>query len=218
MIDQDQCTTPSLYRGRWSAAQLGRQTKESHMLIRIVPIALIAMLATVSLCNAQPAPVPTTIDIRTTGESIEVTVPVSNLVLAIPKGSFEVEKSSGNGARASPRYFHLRDKPAGQVVSGWFESSDHAVELKESWTAEMAGLQKVGYGQPLNVEEAQIGEWRTITYDLPIQSGSSTHIRASMIRSGTWIDLHLSVSSGATPDDTRRSVKDLLGSIRVHTK
>lgn len=188
------------------------------MLIRIAPMAFVAILATVSICNAQKAPAPSTIDIRTSGESIEITVPVSNLVLAIPKGSFEVEKSSGNGARASPRYFYLRDRPAGQVVSGWFESSDHAADLKGSWTAEMLGLQKSGYGQPLKVEEGQIGEWRTITYDVPIPTGSSTHIRASMIRSGTWIDLHLSVSSEAPPDDARRNVKELLGSMQVRMK
>jgi hypothetical protein len=138
------------------------------------------------------------------------------LVLICPKASFTDETSAHGGATNSPRYFKLGDS-SGAIVSGWFESADR-VELRDSWTKEMAELKKKGFGEPLSVQEKQQGVWRTITYGIATKSGSSTHIRASLVQSGTWIDIHLSVSSESAAPDTRRMVTELLASLVVREK
>jgi len=181
-------------------------------------MAALALVGLASVCAGQNPPASTSIDIRAIGDSIQVTVPVSQLILAVPKASFDIEKANGGGAAGSPRYFKLMDQSTGQIVSGWFESSDRVGDLRKSWDAEMAAVQGQGYGKPLQVEEGQSGVWQVIIYGIPLPSGSSTHIRASTVSSGTWIDLHLSVSSAASADETRRSAKALLGSLQVRHK
>jgi hypothetical protein len=188
------------------------------MRLRFIAIALSTFLTAIAAGNNANLPTSESIAISLTADSIEITVPVSNLVLKCPKASFIVDDSHRGGAASSPRYFWLGDKSTGAVVSGWFESAEGAGDLRKSWVTEMAELKKKGFGEPMAVEERQIGPWRTITYGIAIPSGSSTHIRASLVQSGTWIDIHLSVSSGAPVEETRRIVTELLSSLEVQKK
>jgi hypothetical protein len=188
------------------------------MCLRFITIVLSTIFTAIAVGNSVHPPISESVAISQTSDSIEITVPVSNLVLKFPKASFIVENSPHGGATNSPRYFLLRDKLTGAVVSGWFESAEGAADLRKSWATEMVELKKKGFGEPAAVEEMQIGPWRTITYGIAMTSGSSTHIRASLVQSGTWIDIHLSASSEAPAEQTRRVVTEMLNSLEVREK
>ena len=199
-----------------------RVPQPHHDEISYVRLHLIGILlgALVPLAAAYSANLDTSkrIAVSVTTDSIDITVPVSNLILKCPRASFVLDNSHHSGAASSPRYFKLEDKSTGAVLSGWFESAVGAGDLKKSWVAEMAELKRKGFGEPMAVEEGQVGQWRTITYGIETPSGSSTHIRASVVQSGTWIDIHLSVSSEAPAEETRGIVTDLLSSLTVQAK
>lgn len=51
----------------------------------------------------------------------ELTVPLSRLILSMPKGGLAIGTNKRGGATESARYFYLTNAAEGVVVSGWFE-------------------------------------------------------------------------------------------------
>jgi hypothetical protein len=64
-------------------------------------------------------------------------------------------------------------------------------------------MQRSGWPAPQEVENSDLGPWRSIVYHYVLpKGGTSAHVRATFIGAGTWIDLHASVS-GAGPSAAR---------------
>ena len=76
------------------------------------------------------------LQIAETPDSFRLSVPVSRLVMTLPKGKLAVVKESNGGGAASPRYFHFEDSTRGIIVSGWFESADSYKGIEQFWKGE----------------------------------------------------------------------------------
>ena len=148
----------------------------------------------------------------------DVTVPKSKLVLSLPKGDLQIAESIGVGAAASPRYFVLKGRTTGTIVSGWFEPAERQSDLRASWRKEMEGLKQNGFAPPTNIEETEVNGMETILYGIPMPKGSSAHARCSFVRSGTWLDLHLSISGDGSPAQSREQLVALLRTLQITDK
>jgi len=164
---------------------------------------------------ALAAPADQTLAIRESDASYLLTVPVSRLVMAIPKGGLEIEKAAGSGSTASPRYFQFFDRKRGVVASGWFESAQSYGGFDAFWKGETDAWVKAHLPAPVHVSFAKRDGWETVSYDLEIPGGYNTHIRAEYVDQGTWIDLHISATTAASIESARESALGLLKSIRV---
>ncbi len=149
------------------------------------------------------------------GNNFELTVPVSRLILSIPKGGLAIGTNKRGGATESARYFYLADAAEGVIVSGWFEPAARYTDLGQSWRQEMEHMQKRGAPAPQDVEQIEIGTWRAILYNYSLPNGSSAHVRASYTGAGTWIDLHASVTSARPSSETRKQAEALVRSMQV---
>ena len=65
---------------------------------------------------------------------------------------------------------------------------------------------------------AKISDWEAVLYDMALPFGSNSHIRAQWVQAGTWIDLHLSITSDLTIAENRTKLKRVLKSISVRLK
>jgi hypothetical protein len=156
--------------------------------------------------------------IKDVGNTFELTVPVSRLILSVPKGGLAIGTNKRGGGTENPRYFYLTDAGEGLIVSGWFEPSARYTDLGDSWKQEMEHMKKQGFPAPENVERSEIGTWRAILYNFPLPNGSSAHVRASYLGAGTWIDLHASISSTRPGSESRKQVEALVRSMQIREK
>ena len=158
------------------------------------------------------------LDIKDAGNSFELTVPLSRLILSVPKSGLAIRTNKRGGATGSARYFYLADAAGDVIVSGWFELAHRYTDLENSWKQEMDQMKKRGSPTPEDVERSELGPWRAILYNYSLPNGSSAHIRATYLGAGTWIDLHASVSSARKSIETRKQVVALVRSIQVREK
>ena len=133
-------------------------------------------------------PVDQRLAIQETDDSFRLSVPVSRLVMIIPRGDLKVVHDSGSGPTAGPRYFHFEDAPHGIIISGWFEPADSYGGIKKFWKGETDSWKK---------------------------NGSNTHIRSEWVDLGTWIDVHISVTTAEPIDTARAKAMSVLKSIRI---
>ena len=141
----------------------------------------------------------------------ELTVPVSRLVMTIPKAALVPAK----GGNDSPRYFYLHDKTAGLIMSGWFEPAERYPGLQQLWSSDTAAWRKKGLRDPQNVRRARIGKWEAIAYEMAVPVGTNSHLRAQRVQAGTWIDLHLSITSRESSTTNQQALAKALTAIRV---
>jgi hypothetical protein len=163
-----------------------------------------------------------TLVMRTTPDAIELAVPVSALVLQFPKGGLAEVKEARSGAQASPRYFHLADG-RGLIVSGWFESAQTFDGFETFWKGEFSAMKKAGLVPTAPPTSVVLGDWSGAAYELPLPDGApenmiNTHIRAELIKAGTWIDLHISITSRKPVAEARDEALAFLKSIAVKVK
>ena len=151
-------------------------------------------------------------------EAYELTVPVSRLVMTIPKEGLTQKESSRADATASPRYFSLENKKATILLSGWFEPQDGFPGMVKFWEAETSAWSRGKLPKPTNVTFKKIGGWDAVIYQLPPAGGSGSHIRAHWLQAGTWIDIHLSSHGEGSADEKTASLESLLEKIRVSEK
>jgi hypothetical protein len=175
-------------------------------------------LALISGCAAHQANVADSIVINEKSQQFEFTVPQSQLVMSLPKNDFMLSANKNGRATESPRYFYLQNEAANTIFSGWFEPAERYQALSYSFKQEMAGLKKSGFGDPQGVEATELGQWKIILYYFPIPNGSSVHMRTSYLRAGTWIDLHVSITSEQQVSEAKAALLDLLSSINVTEK
>ena len=65
---------------------------------------------------------------------------------------------------------------------------------------------------------ARYSDWEAVIYDIETPFGSNSNIRANWVQAGTWIDLHLSITSNRPPAENRAKLKSVLKSVRVRQK
>ena len=158
--------------------------------------------------------------VQDAGNTFELTVPQSRLILSMPKGGLTIvtnQRRIGGGTE-SARYFQLTDPAEGLIVSGWFEPARRYADLDESWRQAMEHTKKEGFPAPHDVEHSELGTWRAILYNYSLPNLSSAHVRTSYLAAGTWIDLHVSVTSARPGSETRKQVETFVRSMQVREK
>jgi hypothetical protein len=155
-----------------------------------------------------------TLRVTEAGDSYRLSVPVSHLVMTIPRGSFR-EREDATGINESPRYFFFEDETRHAIISGWFEHVSSYSGLEDLWKQETDAWRKTGAPQPENASFAKIDGWNAVFYDVNVPGGSNTHIRAQWVALDTWIDVHISVTTTEPIDAARATALDVLKSIQV---
>jgi hypothetical protein len=143
----------------------------------------------------------------------ELSVPVSHLVMTIPKENLSQQRNPSGGSANSPRYFYFADQKKALLISGWFESASGFKGMERFWKGETQS-----WGQkPKNVSFQQMGNWNVVIYDMeiPLPKASNSHIRAELVQSGTWIDLHLSLTAEQSSKESRAELVKTLKKILV---
>jgi hypothetical protein len=150
----------------------------------------------------------------------EVSVPASGLILTLPQPYLVPGEGAEVGSAASPRYFILRDRAQGLIISGWFEPADGFPGIQTFWKNETAGWKKNGLPDPVDVVFKKVGNWDAIAYDMamPAPNANDTHLRAELVQAGTWIDLHLSMTSSLPSAEARAKLEAVLKGFQVREK
>ena len=161
---------------------------------------------------AASAPRPDALQITQTKTGWELAVPVSRLVMTIPNAGMQ---RTTNPTVDHPRYFYFSG--GGLNVSGWFEPAQGFNGIEDFWKKEMAAWNKK-LPTPADVEFKKIGNWDAVAYELPIGSASSSNVRAHWVQSGTWIDVHVSITSSAPAAESRAKAIAFLNTIQVREK
>lgn len=181
----------------------------------ILPAILISFLIAAP-CAAENAPNSVTLQVTELANSYQLSVPVSQLIMTIPKSNLSQKKIAG-GATDSPRYFYFEDKKQGLIASGWFESAKGYSSFNQLWSDEKKSWLAKNIPMPTNETIFKSDGWQAVAYDIPLphQIGNNSHIRAYWVQAGTWIDLHLSLTSTTKSIELREKLMGLLKSIQV---
>ena len=183
-------------------------------------VALIGLLSADAVVSADSGDASLVMKIE--GDAIELTVPVSDISLTIPKGNLAPVEESSSGAQTSPRYFHLTDAGRGLSVSGWFEPANSFKGFEAFWKGEFSAMKQSGLIPTAAPTAVAVGDWAGAAYDISAPGGGSeyvnTHIRAELIKAGTWVDLHVSITAQKPVADARSEALEFLKGIVVTVK
>lgn len=193
-------------RQRWALGEAMHRTT----LIIAAALAVFAPLAAA-------APSAETLTIDASGSSYSLTVPVSRLTMVIPKETLEAASTAVGGSTNNPRYFYFEDKTQSLIISGWFEPARAFQGLDRFWESETGAWKQNGLPEAQDVSFTKVGNWDAIIYDQ--QHGlTNSHVRAHWIQAGTWIDIHLSLTSKRTSKESRKLLESILKAITVKEK
>lgn len=152
-----------------------------------------------------------------------LSLPQSQLELSIPVGQFSKQTVKIGGATDNPRYFQFADSQ-GLVLSGWFEPSNRYKGIDEIKDEVESVWKKTGFPKATNVETNKVGRWDTVFYQqpkptaAPQSEGYSLHARAELVQAGTWVDLHISITTKDFSATSRATIENLLNSIVINEK
>lgn len=108
------------------------------------------------------------------------------------------------------------------MVSGWFEPAQAFKGFEKFWVSEFSAMKQSGLIPTAPPTSVAVGNWLGAAYEIPLPNGVaegvSTHIRAELIKAGTWIDLHISITSLQPLADVRSEALEFLKSIVVNEK
>jgi hypothetical protein len=187
-------------------------------ILKFASLAILLVLSMISLGRADEARPEESIQISRVKQGFELTVPVSALSLTL-SGAHLVRVTDAPGqAGNGPRYFHFEDKSQGLVVSGWFEPENGFPGIQQFWKDETGAWKQRGLPEPLNVAFKKIEKWDAIAYDIELPGVNNTHLRAHWLQSGTWIDLHFSLTSKLSSAEGRMKLEAMLKNVQVRKK
>jgi hypothetical protein len=160
------------------------------------------------------------IQITDTGKAYDVTVPVSRVVMTIPKGELKYAENDQGGTAGSPRYFAFRHKTLNMTIDGWFEPAERFPGLKKLWEEKLNVFTRTGRRPPEEVAFTKVGRWKAITYVIPDPALPliTAEISAHWLQAGTWIELHLSLTAAQTDKESGAKLEKLLNTIQVREK
>ncbi len=149
-------------------------------------------------------------------------VPAGRVVMSLPREGLSKGTGHVGGATSSPRYFYFNDYEKGLIISGWFEPASKFAGLKRFWKGEKDAWKLRGLPDPSGVEINKYRDWDTISYNSPnsvftplTPLQKNTHIRAHYVKAGTWIDLHISLTSAKSEVELKKEAFELLASIKM---
>jgi len=148
----------------------------------------------------------------------ELTVPVSRLVMSLPGSSLVQNPDHPGHATNGPRYFYFEDHAQGLVLSGWFEPEQGFRGMQQFWQGETRAWKKAGLPEPRDVVFRKVGKWDAVAYSIPIPGANNAHLRAHWLQAGTWIDIHLSLTSKMPDAENRAKLETMLKAIQVRQK
>lgn len=148
----------------------------------------------------------------------EFTVPGSALLLHIALTGMEEDNLRTGGGTDQPGYFRISRAKPNLVISGWFEPDGKYSGLMKFWNGEAATMATNGLPQPRNVMFSRQGKWEFVSYDVVMAGATFCHVRAELKQSGTWIDLHLSMTATGSPVEARAELLAALGNVEVRMK
>jgi len=102
------------------------------------------------------------------------------------------------------------------VVSGWFEPASSWNGFDKFWLGELLAIKDSGasISKPPDVVDAP--PWQAAAYDVDLpKHGTSANVRAELIRAGTWIDVHISITSVLPASEERTQAVQFLKSLVV---
>jgi len=158
------------------------------------------------------------IQVSQKGNNYVLTVPVSRLTMNIPRFGLVQEDNQAKGSTDNPRYFYLKDPNTGLLISGWFEPEKGYPGIQDFWKDETKSWKENRKPGAHNVSITKIGNWDAVLYDMKIFGGVQGHIRAHWVQAGTWIDIHLSIHTTQTSQETREILISFLKKIVVKVK
>ena len=161
------------------------------------------------------------IQIGETSSAYQLSVPVSQLAMTLPRGHWSrKDKSALGGGTSNPRYFYFEDeKEESLILSGWFEPERlFSGSAAKQWEKDLPGLKKAKLPPPVNIAFERIAGWDAVMYDQVFSGIVSSHVRAHWVQAGTWIDLHLSTTTERSSAENRKKLKALLRTISVTEK
>jgi hypothetical protein len=159
-----------------------------------------------------------TLVVTTLEDNIEMSVPASRLTVIFPRGGLATVNEPRTGAAASSRYFHFNDEKRGLVVSGWFEPASSYVGFEKFWTGELLAMKKNGIPLREAPDVVKAGPWQAVAYNVELPKGVSANVRAELISAGTWVDVHISVTSEGSAREAREQAVQFLRSIVAEEK
>jgi len=169
----------------------------------------------VTLASSESATALVAVD---TGDTWVLTVPVSKVNVSFPRGNLARYEQSAGGATESPRYFQLRDAARGLVISGWLESEASWEGWKKFFAGEFAGLLKSQYPPSKAPDQLEVGPWQGFSYEVDLTSERSAHLRVERRESGTWLDLHISVTGDGPVEELHARAIAFLKTIEMKRK
>jgi len=161
---------------------------------------------------------PDALQITQTEQAYVLTVPASRLVMRIPLNGLALTNSAIGGPTDNPRYFHFRDDTKQVIISGWVESDQGFPGLQKIWADEVTVSKKNGLPDAQRVAFGRVGNWETIAYERAVPNSTNSHLHAHWVQAGTWIDLHVSLTTNGSSQDARAKLESLLRTIVVSQK
>ncbi len=161
---------------------------------------------------------PDALQITQTEQAYVLTVPASRLVMRIPLNGLALTNSAIGGPTDNPRYFHFRDDTKQVIISGWVESDQGFPGLQKIWADEVTVSKKNGLPDAQRVTFGRMGNWETIAYERAVPNSTNSHLHAHWVQAGTWIDLHVSLTTNGSSQDARAKLESLLRTIVVSQK
>jgi hypothetical protein len=205
----------------------GRPFEEAEVILRAGPLhvaanALAGQLpqntgpnTKISQSTRSQAPTSMTLVVNELDGNYKLSVPVSRLVMTLPRATLSQVTETAGGATQSPRYFHFSDSTRGLALSGWFEGGNSFPGFDSFWKQQTDAWHAQGLPEPQNVARASIGGWDLVTYDIALPAVNDAHIRAEWVQDGTWIDLHISAAGKEPIESLRNTVMNALKDIKV---
>jgi hypothetical protein len=178
-------------------------------------------------CSSDRASLPTVRDDAAGADAIQIdqredhfflTVPMSRLILSIPKGNLLYRKTPSTSKAAHPRYFYFEDPALNMIISGWFEPEKNFAGVKKVWEEDTLAWKKNRLPDPVNVSFMKIGNWDTVLYDIESPEYVNSHIRAHWLQADTWIDIHVSITTNKSNQNAKLKPDALLRSFSVTEK
>lgn len=176
---------------------------------------LAAAVFALTLCGPSLAQQQDVLTVTSTEKAYVLTLPESRLEMRLPRSGLEKLPAPGAGSAANPRYYFFGNAAAGIFVSGWFEPASRFQGMQSFWAQETTAWKQRGLPQPRDVEFNRLGNWELVYYAFDLPSGPNLHLRAHLVRSGTWIDLHISASTANGAAPARATLDALLQGIEV---
>jgi hypothetical protein len=189
--------------------------------MRWIETAVLGVFLAAAPLTASPGQQPRAdaLEIKELQDSFELSVPVSRLIMTMPKGNLSRKNLGAGGATNNPRYFSFVDSTSGLIISGWFEPEESYRGAEKLWKSETEAWKRRGDPSPQNVSFMKAGDWDVIAYEMQMSiAGSNSHLRAERAEKGTWIDVHMSLTSDRTSAEARARLLEVLNQIQVKEK